>query len=148
MLNTLLNTDEVIKYPDAEFQAGVALIDTKTGEIRAIGGGRNQEVKRGFNYAIDTQRQPGSTIKPVLIMVQQLNISIGVPIKRLRINQSSIHTGQKFGNWNDKYMGPISMRTALQLSQKYNRRSSTSAGWFRKGKRLCHQLRYSTKGNF
>ena len=65
-VNTILNTDEVIKYPDAEFQAGVALIDTKTGEIRAIGGGRNQEVKRGFNYAIDTKRQPGSTIKPVL----------------------------------------------------------------------------------
>ena len=63
---TFLNTDDIINYPDDEFQAGVALLDTKTGEIRAIGGGRNQKVKRGFNYAIDTQRQPGSTIKPVL----------------------------------------------------------------------------------
>ena len=65
-VDKILNTDEFIKYPDEEFQAGVALLDTKTGEIRAIGGGRNQKVKRGFNYAIDTKRQPGSTIKPVL----------------------------------------------------------------------------------
>ncbi|MDR7075317.1 penicillin-binding protein 1A [Neobacillus niacini] len=116
-VNTILNTDEVIKYPDAEFQAGVALIDTKTGEIRAIGGGRNQEVKRGFNYAIDTKRQPGSTIKPVLDYgpaIEYLNWGTYQTIDDKPIKYS---TGQEFGNWNDKYMGPISMRTAIQLSK-------------------------------
>ena len=116
-VNTLLNTDEVIKYPDAEFQAGVALIDTKTGEIRAIGGGRNQEVKRGFNYAIDTQRQPGSTIKPVLDYgpaIEYLNWGTYQTIEDKPIKYS---TGQEFGNWDNKYMGPMSMRTALQLSR-------------------------------
>lgn len=116
-VNTILNTDDVINYPDAEFQAGIALIDTKTGEIRAIGGGRNQEVSRGFNYAIDTQRQPGSTIKPVLDYgpaIEYLNWGTYQTIDDKPIKYS---TGQEFGNWDDKYMGPISMRTALQLSR-------------------------------
>jgi penicillin-binding protein 1A len=116
-VNTILNSDEVINYPDAEFQAGIALIDTKTGEIRAIGGGRNQEVSRGFNYAIDTQRQPGSTIKPVLDYgpaIEYLNWGTYQTIDDKPIKYS---TGQEFGNWDDKYMGPISMRTALQLSR-------------------------------
>lgn len=116
-VNTLLNTDEVISYPDAEFQAGIALTDTKTGEIRAIGGGRNQEVSRGFNYAIDTQRQPGSTIKPVLDYgpaIEYLNWGTYQTIDDKPIKYS---TGQEFGNWDDKYMGPISMRTALQYSR-------------------------------
>nr|WP_263325939.1 penicillin-binding protein 1A [Neobacillus sp. Marseille-Q6967] len=116
-VNTILNTDEVISYPDDEFQAGIVLLDTKTGEIRAIGGGRNQQVKRGFNYAIDTQRQPGSTIKPVLDYapaIEYLNWGTYQTISDKPITYS---TGQKFGNWDDKYLGPISMRTALQLSR-------------------------------
>jgi penicillin-binding protein 1A len=116
-VNTILNTDQVINYPDAEFQAGIALIDTKTGEIRAIGGGRNQDVSRGFNYAIDTQRQPGSTIKPVLDYapaIEYLNWGTYQTIDDKPIKYS---TGQEFGNWDNKYMGPISMRTALQYSR-------------------------------
>ena len=45
---------------------GITLLDTQTGEIRAIGGGRNTTVKRGWNYATDTKRSPGSTIKPIV----------------------------------------------------------------------------------
>ncbi|HYK72283.1 MAG TPA: transglycosylase domain-containing protein, partial [Pseudoneobacillus sp.] len=37
----ILNTNEVVEYPDEEFQAGIVLLDTKTGEVRAIGGARN-----------------------------------------------------------------------------------------------------------
>ncbi len=113
----MLNSKEIIKYPDEEFQAGIALIDTKTGEIRAIGGGRNQQVKRGFNYAVDTQRQPGSTIKPVLDYapaIEYLNWGTYQMIEDKPITYSS---GKKFGNWDQSYKGPMSIRTALQLSR-------------------------------
>ena len=63
VFDLLNNNDE---FSDEEIQAGIILTDTKNGEIRAIGGGRNQTVKRGFNYAIDTERQPGSTVKPIM----------------------------------------------------------------------------------
>lgn len=113
----ILNKSDIIDYPDDEFQAGVALLDTQTGEIRAIGGGRNQKVKRGFNYAIDTQRQPGSTIKPVLDYapaIEYLNWGTYEMIEDKPITYSS---GKKFGNWDQSYKGAMTIRTALQLSR-------------------------------
>ncbi|MCM3566823.1 transglycosylase domain-containing protein [Neobacillus mesonae] len=112
----ILNSKEM-PYPDENFQAGIALLDTKTGEIRAIGGGRNQTVKRGFNYAIDTQRQPGSTIKPVLDYgpaIEYLNWGTYQMIEDKPITYS---TGKKFGNWDQSYKGAMTIRTALQLSR-------------------------------
>lgn len=62
----LTDSDEnPIQYPNDQYQAAMTLIDTKTGAIQAIGGGRNQEVGE-FNYAIQGGSQPGSTIKPIL----------------------------------------------------------------------------------
>ncbi|BBP90260.1 hypothetical protein BsIDN1_38780 [Bacillus safensis] len=61
--------DDIINGDSVGFtkgmQAGVTLLDTKNGEIRAIGGGRDVPAG-GFNYATDAKRQPGSTIKPIL----------------------------------------------------------------------------------
>ncbi|MDR4271935.1 penicillin-binding protein, partial [Bacillus pumilus] len=34
-VENILNTDAAVAYPDDEFQAGITLLDTKTGEIRA-----------------------------------------------------------------------------------------------------------------
>lgn len=116
-VNKILNTNEVIAYPDDQFQAGIAVVDTKTGEIRAIGGGRNQQVKRGFNYAIDTKRQPGSTIKPVLDYGPAIEYLKWGTYQTIDDKPIKYSTGQEFGNWDDKYLGPISMRTALQLSR-------------------------------
>jgi penicillin-binding protein 1A len=116
-VNTLLNTNEVITYPDEQFQAGITLLDTKTGEIRAIGGGRNQEVKRGFNYAIDTKRQPGSTIKPVLDYGPAIEYLQWGTYQTIEDKPITYSTGKKFGNWDNKYMGNMSIRTALQLSR-------------------------------
>lgn len=116
-VNKILNTNEVIAYPDDQFQAGIAVLDTKTGEIRAIGGGRNQQVKRGFNYAIDTKRQPGSTIKPILDYGPAIEYLKWGTYQTIDDKPIKYSTGQEFGNWDDKYLGPISMRTALQLSR-------------------------------
>lgn len=118
-VDEILNTKDsnIVPYPDEKFQAGIALLDTKTSEIRAIGGGRNQTVKRGFNYAIDTVRQPGSTIKPVLDYapaIEYLNWGTYEMIEDKPITYSS---GKKFGNWDQKYKGPMTIRTALQLSR-------------------------------
>ncbi|MCQ6277883.1 transglycosylase domain-containing protein [Bacillus sp. EB600] len=116
-VDKIMNTNDVIKYPDDQFQAGITVLDTKTGEIRAIGGARNQQVKRGFNYAIDTKRQPGSTIKPILDYgpaIEYLNWGTYQMIEDKPVKYS---TGAEFGNWDNRYMGPMTIRTALQLSR-------------------------------
>lgn len=115
-VNDTLNTDKYIRYPNNEIQAGVILLDTQSGEIRAIGGGRHQKVRRGLNYAIDIQRQPGSTIKPIL--------DYGPAIENLKWSTYQIFhdkpytysDGTPVNNWNGKYNGDVTMRTALQKS--------------------------------
>ncbi|WP_209122637.1 transglycosylase domain-containing protein [Alkalihalobacillus sp. BA299] len=112
----VLQTDEFIQgYPDNEdFQAGVTLIDTATGQIKAIGSGRHQnEVKRGFNFATDIKKQPGSTIKPVLDygpVIEHFKWSTGKIIVDEPHNYSD---GTPIRNHNRSYSGPVTMRKAL-----------------------------------
>ncbi|XJZ26012.1 transglycosylase domain-containing protein [Bacillota bacterium Lsc_1132] len=116
-VDKILNTNEVINYPDQKFQAGITLLDTKTGEIRAIGGGRNQQVKRGFNYAIDSQRQPGSTIKPILDYGPAIEYLQWGTYNLIEDKPIKYSDGTPFGNWDSRYLGPMTIRTALQLSR-------------------------------
>ncbi|TYS19148.1 PBP1A family penicillin-binding protein [Rossellomorea vietnamensis] len=96
-------------------QAGITLLDTKTGEIRAIGGGRDYgEIKRGFNYAVDAKRQPGSTIKPLLDYgpaVEYENWSTYHQIKDEPYQYTD--TDIDINNWDKRFKGDISMREAL-----------------------------------
>ncbi|MDQ0112077.1 transglycosylase domain-containing protein [Paenibacillus harenae] len=52
---------------DQLIQSGAALVDPKSGGIRALVGGRGEQPFRGFNRASQLKRQPGSTIKPVAV---------------------------------------------------------------------------------
>lgn len=111
--------DNPISYPDDELQAGMAVLDTKTGEIRAIGGSRNNEGIRGYNYAYNNNgRQAGSTIKPIVAYgpaiennqwstYHQINDDKPYPIAG---------TDKEIRNWNRSYQGWLSMRSALAQS--------------------------------
>ncbi|WP_338749604.1 PBP1A family penicillin-binding protein [Bacillus sp. FJAT-52991] len=117
-MDKLLNTEEIIDYPSDEFQAGVALTDTKTGEVRAIGGGRNQKVERGYNYAVDLkQRQPGSVIKPLIDYGPAIEYLKWSTYQQLDDRPYSYSNGTPIRNAGGSYMGPISMRTALTYSR-------------------------------
>ncbi|PWI57603.1 transglycosylase domain-containing protein [Sulfoacidibacillus thermotolerans] len=51
-----------------EIQGAATFIDPHTGGIMAMVGGRqNQYTYRGFNYAVATQRSPGSAMKPLVV---------------------------------------------------------------------------------
>jgi penicillin-binding protein 1A len=106
-------------YPerfDELMQAGITLLDTQTGEIRAIGGGRNygEENKRGFNFAVDAKRQPGSTIKPLLDYgpaIENLKWSTYHQIKDEPYQYTGTDTN--INNWDKRFKGNISIREAL-----------------------------------
>ena len=56
-----------------KMQAGMTVLDTKTGAIVAVGGGRN--FSDGFwNFATDEKRQPDQLLNRFLFMAQRLNI--------------------------------------------------------------------------
>jgi penicillin-binding protein 2D len=50
---------------DSDIQVGFISMDPKTGQVKALVGGRNYE-ESSFNRATQAIRQPGSTIKPLL----------------------------------------------------------------------------------
>ncbi|OLS37580.1 hypothetical protein BTR22_08935 [Alkalihalophilus pseudofirmus] len=114
----VLNSDQFVQYPDDNFQAGVTVVDNRTGEIKAIGGGRNQEAgENRSNYATHIKRSPGSTIKPIL--------SYGPAIEHLKWStyqqiedEEMTYTGsdQVIRNYNGQYHGLMSIREALTQS--------------------------------
>jgi penicillin-binding protein 1A len=57
--------EEVLDAPN-DPQAALVAIDPKTGAVRAMYGGRNY-AKKPFNFATDSRRQVGSTMKPFVL---------------------------------------------------------------------------------
>lgn len=117
----MLNTDDVINYPDKKFQAGVVVMDTTTGRVQALGGGRetaeSKKVSRGLNRATDIKRQPGSTMKPILgyaPAIEYLDWSTAHILDDAPYQYSS---GQELRNYDSGYLGEMSMRRALYLSR-------------------------------
>lgn len=105
-------------YESEEMQAGMTVLDTKTGEIVAIGGGRNF-TGRNLNFASgDNLRQPGSVIKPIL--------SYGPIIENESWSTAHIVVDEPYKykgtdisirNVDGKYLGPITAREALYRSR-------------------------------
>jgi penicillin-binding protein 1A len=117
-VDELLNSDEVIRTDKEDFQAGIALVDTKTGEIRALGGGRKQDgVTFGFNYATDAKKQPGSTIKPILDYGPAIEYLKWSTYHQLTDEPYQYSDGTPIKNWDGRYEGQMSMRMALARSR-------------------------------
>ena len=113
----LLETDDEIHYPNDDFQAGIALIDTQTGEIRALGGGRKQTDTNRINFAIDIKKQPGSTIKPILDYGPAIEYLQWSTYYQLVDEPYSYSGGNPINNWDNDYEGQMSIRTALARSR-------------------------------
>ncbi|AKP66787.1 PBP1A family penicillin-binding protein [Companilactobacillus ginsenosidimutans] len=50
-----------------QIQGASIAVDPKSGGVLAVVGGRGEHTFRGFNYATQMKRQPGSTIKPLAV---------------------------------------------------------------------------------
>ncbi|MBS4203551.1 transglycosylase domain-containing protein [Lederbergia citrea] len=114
----IMNTGEVIAYPNENFQGAFVFLDTKTGEVRAIGSGRNdyQADFLGYNLAVDINRQPGSTFKPIFDYgpaIENLKWSTGHMIND---QETTYSTGQQISNWDHQHHGTLTIRKALQNS--------------------------------
>ncbi|MBP3040018.1 PBP1A family penicillin-binding protein [Bacillaceae bacterium Marseille-Q3522] len=109
--------NEIVPFPDEQFQAGITVLDTKTGGILALGGDRDPNVKLGLNYATSFPRQPGSTIKPVLDYGPAIEYLHWGTYETIVDEPHTYSDGTKFNNFDNKYLGPLTMRTALVKSR-------------------------------
>jgi penicillin-binding protein 1A len=97
-------------------QAGITLLDTKTGAIRAIGGGRNIP-SGGYNYAIDAKRQPGSSIKPLLDYGPAIEYNKWSTYEQIKDEPYTYSQGTPINNFDNGYKGWMTAREALAQSR-------------------------------
>lgn len=117
----IYNSDEYVNYPDNELQVASTIIDVTNGKVIAQLGSRHQSsnVSFGTNQAVETNRDWGSTMKPIsdyapAIEYEEYN-STGVTIPDTPYNFPG--TSTQFYNWDRQYYGNISMVYALQQSR-------------------------------
>ncbi|SOC37618.1 PBP1A family penicillin-binding protein [Ureibacillus acetophenoni] len=137
-------------FPTETIQSGVAVIDTKTGAIRAIGGGRDFGADRSYNFADDLKgRSPGSTMKPLLDYgpaFEHLKWSTGQTI----VDDKITYTGsnQAITNWDNKYLGTMTVREALYTSRNVPAVKTLQAVGQDKATQFISKLGIETDGVF
>ena len=106
-----------INYINEDLQAGMTVLDTQTGAILAIGGGRNRENIDEYNYAIHAKRQPGSTFKPLLVFAPAIEFNKISTYHQLNDDAPlEIAASTPIRNVDRRYRGWVSARTALASS--------------------------------
>ena len=101
------------KWENDKVQAGIIAMKTDTGEIVAIGGGRNRTGAKSNNLATDIHRQIGSTAKPLFDYgpaIEYLDWNTNHPIID---DKTTYSDGTEINNWDGRYKGIITIREAL-----------------------------------
>jgi penicillin-binding protein 1A len=114
----MMTTTEIVAYPDANFQGAFVFLDTKTGDVRAIGSGRNdyQADFMGHNLAVDLKRQPGSSFKPIFDYGPAIENLKWSTAHLINDQKTTYSTGEPISNWDHQYHGMLTIRSALQNS--------------------------------
>lgn len=104
-------------------ESGSVALDPKTGGVFAIYGGRKEHTFRGFNYATQTVRQPGSIMKPLAVYTEALEQ--GYTIDSMLVDEPISYGEDNYTpeNFDYQYEGEVPMYQALAESK------NTSAVW-------------------
>jgi penicillin-binding protein 1A len=91
---------------------GAIVAMSPDGAVRALVGGRDYG-SSPFNRAVDAKRQPGSSFKPFVYLAA---LEAGNYPESLRIDQPVSIGGWSPENYTRKYLGPVTLQSALALS--------------------------------
>ncbi len=114
-VQNMLDNQSTPMKPHAS-QAAISVLNTKTGLIEAIGGGKNYKAG-GYNYAVDARVQPGSSIKPIIDYAPGIEY-YGWDAQTTFSDTPYQIAGTNFfiQNWDRLYHGSVSMSRALSWS--------------------------------
>ncbi|HHA9832301.1 TPA: penicillin-binding protein PBP1A [Streptococcus pneumoniae] len=117
----IYNTDEYVAYPDDELQVASTIVDVSNGKVIAQLGARHQSsnVSFGTNQAVETNRDWGSSMKPITDYAPALEYGV------YDSTASIVHdvpynypgTDTPLYNWDHVYFGNITIQYALQQSR-------------------------------
>ena len=117
----IYNTDEYVDYPDDDLQAASTIVDVTNGKVIAQLGSRHQSsnVSFGINQAVETNRDWGSTMKPITDYAPALEYGI-FDSTAATINDAPYNypgTDIPVYNWDKTYFGNITLQYAIQQSR-------------------------------
>ena len=104
-------------YDGQSAQAASVALDPKTGAVRALVGRINSsedQAFRSFNFATQSQRSPGSTIKPLVAYAPA--VAAGWSINKELDNQTTTYDGYSLHNYDGTTSEPVPMYQALAQS--------------------------------
>ncbi len=101
-----------------EVEGAVVLLDPFSGAVRAMAGGYDYNQSQ-FNRVTQSLRQPGSSFKPVVYLAA-IDKYKYTPATTVHDSPRTFRVGDTFwtpGNFDEKFLGPITLRTALEKSR-------------------------------
>lgn len=101
-------------------QSATVILDYRTGHIKAVVGGRDVDGTRILNRATDSQRQPGSAIKPIAVYWPALNNgqTAATSIDDIPFYNGAGELWPK--NWYNSYRGLHTLRRSVEQSVNVN----------------------------
>ncbi len=113
-----LSTGEVYDFPNQYFNVGLTLVNNETGEIVAMGPGREYTGDSTSRNAATELQQPGSTMKPILDYAPAFDY-LGWSTTHTVEDKAEdyFHIGKDLQNSDGQYLGKMSLNDALGLSR-------------------------------
>lgn len=138
------NTDQYVNYPDDDIQAASTIVDVSNGKVIAQLGSRHQasNVSFGTNQAVETNRDWGSSMKPITDYAPALEYDIydstAYMLKDVPYNYPGTNT--PLYNWDRGYLGNITLQTAIQQSRNVPAVETLDKVGFDKAKKFLNGL--------
>ena len=140
----IYNSNEYVAYPDDELQVASTIMDVTTGKVIAQLGARMQasNVSFGTNQAVETNRDWGSTMKPITDYAPAIENGI-YSSTAAYISDAPYHypgSTTPVYNWDMRYFGNISIQYALQESRNVPAVKTLEAVGLNKSKKFLNGL--------
>lgn len=114
-LYSILNNEYEL-FNDDNLNCAIVVLDNSTYGVKAIAGNRSFN-QLTLNYATDVLLQPGSTIKPLLDYAPAIEYLNYTPATIIKDEEYYYKDGTKIKNYDNKYLGNITLRKALSDSR-------------------------------
>lgn len=115
-LNGIVN-GETFNWENDAVDTGIAVVDVNTGELAAVGTGRNNTGELSFNNATMANRQIGSTAKPLFDYAPAIEYEDWSTYNLVVDEPYHYSDGNDIQNWDGSYNGLMTAREALRKSR-------------------------------
>lgn len=108
----VINSDDYVNFVNDDILSAISLVDSQTGQVRALIGNRNPESMTDFDHARDL-KQVGSTIKPLTTYGPAIEYLQYSTYHQIVDEEFNYPDGTPLRNYDRQFRGQISLREAL-----------------------------------